>query len=270
MTSVPWTGLTFPLEPVDVLVTETTRGGTARDPGRQRESELVSLLEEVRKTLNRGGSALIPVFALGRMQEMLVVPDEAFRRKAIPKVPVFCSGLGMDLVNHFHEISKNTNRLRFNRKVLKSMGARPLPRKVEPGRPPPMKGIFLVSSGMMVEHTPSYIIASGLIGSDRNSILFVGYCDPDTPGGQLLTNQTGQPFEFEEIDCVEPVRAKIRQFDLSGHADRDELLALARKLSPKTTFLHHGDPHSRTWFANELAEDDMQLIDPEPLITYET
>ena len=262
-------GADLPLKPVDVLVTETTRGGTPRNLGRQRESELVSLLEEVRKTLNRGGSVLIPVFALGRMQEMLVVLDEAFRRKAIPKVPVFCSGLGMDLVNHFHEISKNTNRLRFNRKVLKSMGARPLPRKVEPGQPPPMKGIFLVSSGMMVEHTPSYIIASGLLGSDRNSILFVGYCDPDTPGGQLLTTQTGQLFEFEEIDCVEPVRAKIRQFDLSGHADRDELLALARKLSPKTTFLHHGDPHSRTWFANELARDDMQLIDPEPLITYE-
>ena len=204
------------------------------------------------------------------MQEMLVVLDDAFRRKAIPKVPVFCSGLGMDLVNHFHEISKNTNRLRFNRKVLKSMGARPLPRKVEPGRPPPMKGIFLVSSGMMVEHTPSYVVASGLLGNDRNSILFVGYCDPDTPGGQLLATQPGQPFAFEEIDCVEQVRAKIRQFDLSGHADRDELVALARKLSPKTTFLHHGDPHSRAWFANELSGDDMQLIDPEPLIMYET
>ena len=112
-------------------MTETTRGGTARDPGRQRESELVSLLEEVRKTLNRGGSALIPVFALGRMQEMLVVLDEAFRRKAIPKVPVFCSGLGMDLVNHFHEISQNTNRLRFNRKVLKSEARPSL--KLSPG-----------------------------------------------------------------------------------------------------------------------------------------
>ena len=92
----------------------------------------------------------------------------------------------------------------------------------------------------------------------------------DTPGGQLLATQPGQPFAFEEIDCVEQVRAKIRQFDLSGHADRDELVALARKLSPKTTFLHHGDPHSRAWFANELSGDDMQLIDPEPLITYET
>ena len=88
-----------PLDPVDVLITETTRGSAARDPSRQRENEIVSLLESSRKTLTRGGSVLIPVFALGRMQEMLVILNEAFRRKALPKVPVFCSGLGMDLVN---------------------------------------------------------------------------------------------------------------------------------------------------------------------------
>ena len=74
----------------------------------------------------------MPIFALGRMQEMLVVLDEAFRRKAVSSVPVFCSGLGMDLVNHFHEISGNSNDLHFSRKVLKSLGARPLPRKLIP------------------------------------------------------------------------------------------------------------------------------------------
>ena len=93
---------------------------------------------------------------------MLFVLDEVFRKKAIPKVPVFCSGLGMDLVNHFHEISKNTNRVRFNRRVLKSIGARPLPKKIEPGRKPPMNGIYLVSSGMMVEKYSSAKFASGL------------------------------------------------------------------------------------------------------------
>ena len=111
------------------------------------------------------------------------------------------------------------------------MGARPLPRKLEPGREPPMKGIFLVSSGMMVEHTPSYLLASSLLRDERNSILFVGYCDPDTPGGQLLRSQPGEEFDFEEIDCIEPVRAKIRQFDLSGHADREELVAYAESFT---------------------------------------
>ena len=62
---------------------------------------------------------------------------------------------------------------------------------------------------MMVEHTPSYLLASSLLRDERNSILFVGYCDPDTPGGQLLRSQPGEEFDFEEIDCIEPVRAKF-------------------------------------------------------------
>ena len=259
-----------PLDPVDVLITETTRGSTPRDPSRQRENEIVSLLEETHKTLSRGGSTLIPVFALGRMQEMLVVLDEAFRRKALPKVPVFCSGLGMDLVNHFHEVAKNSDHLHFSRKVLKSMGARPLPRRLEPGRELPMRGIYLVSSGMLVERTPSYMLAPSILKDDRNSILFIGYCDPSTPGGKLLEAQPGQPFEFEAIDWSEQVRAKIRQFDLSGHADREELLALAEKLSPKSIFLHHGDPESRDWFSQALEPLKARLFDPQPLKTYET
>ena len=78
-------GAEIPNEKFDVLITETTRGGTPRDPSRQRESEIVSLLEEIRKTLSRNGSVLIPVFALGRMQEMLVLLDEAFRKNAFPR-----------------------------------------------------------------------------------------------------------------------------------------------------------------------------------------
>jgi Cft2 family RNA processing exonuclease len=259
-----------PLDPVDVLITETTRGSTPRDPSRQRENEMVNLLEETRKTLSKGGSVLIPVFALGRMQEMLVVIDEAFRRKALPKVPVYCSGLGMDLVNHLHEVAKNSDHLHFSRKVLKTMGARPLPRRIEPGRDLPMQGIYLVSSGMLVEHTPSYMLAPSILKDDRNSILFIGYCDPSTPGGKLLEAQPGQPFDFEAIDWSEQVRAKIRQFDLSGHADREELLALAEKLSPKSIFLHHGDPESRDWFSQALKPLNAQLFDPQPLKTYET
>jgi Cft2 family RNA processing exonuclease len=258
------------LDKVDTLVTETTRGLSARNPSRQREAEIVNLLEESRKAISRGGSVLIPVFALGRMQEMLVVIDEAIKRGAIPKVPVFCSGLGMDLVNHFHEISKNTNRIRFNRKVLRSLGARPLPRKLEPGREPPMQGIYLVSSGMLVEQTPSYVMASSMLGDDRNCILFVGYCDPSTPGGKLLESEHGEPFEFEVFNHVEPIRAKIKQFDLSGHADREQLVAYAEKLSPKNIFLHHGDPEAREWFANALQPIGAKIINPEPLQFYET
>lgn len=262
-------GADLPQEPVDILVTETTRGSTATPKNQTRESEIVRLLQQVNSTLNKGGSVLIPVFALGRMQEMLFLIDEAFRRKAIPKVPVFCSGLGMDLVNHFHEISKNTNRVRFNRKILKSMGARPLPKRIEAGSKPPMDGIYLVSSGMMVEHTPSYMLASGMLGDQKNSILFVGYCDPETPGGKLLSSTNGEPFDFKAIDVVQKIKAKICKFDLSGHANRDELISYAKKISPRALILHHGDPVAREWFQETLKEENFSILDPDPLKTYE-
>ena len=175
-------GAQLPRRPVDLLVMETTRGSTERPTGQQREGEIVRMLEDIRKTLSRGGSVLIPVFALGRMQEMLVVLDEARKNKAIPPTPVFCSGLGMDLVNHIHQISQNFDRVHFTRKVLRSLGAQPLPRRLQPGEPIPMRGIYLVSSGMMVENTPSYLLAASMLGDDRNGLFFVGYCDPRHPG----------------------------------------------------------------------------------------
>lgn len=262
-------GANLPKEPVDILVTETTRGSTEIPRNQSRESEIVRMLKTIHSTLAKQGSVLIPVFALGRMQEMLAILDEAFRKKAIPKVPVFCSGLGMDLVNHFHEISKNTNRVRFNRKVLRAIGARPLPKKIEPGRRPPMEGIFLVSSGMMVENTPSYVLASGLLGESKNSILFVGYCDPSTPGGKLLEASRGDTFDFDALDVLQKIEAKVSKFDLSGHANRDELIAYAKKISPRAVILHHGDPEAREWFKQNLENEPFSIYDPEPLKTYD-
>ena len=121
----------------------------------------------------------------------------------------------MDLVNHFHQISKNTSRIRFNRRVLKNLGALPLPKKLEPCDSLSIQGIYLVSSGMLVEHTPSYILASSILGDERSSILFVGYCDPSTPGGKLLESNYDDKFEFEAYNHSEQIKAHIQQFDLS-------------------------------------------------------
>jgi Cft2 family RNA processing exonuclease len=262
-------GAQLPRRPVDLLVMETTRGGAERPAGQQREGEIARLLEDICKALSRGGSVLIPVFALGRMQEMLVVLDEARKNKVLPPTPVFCSGLGMDLVNHIHQISQNFNRVHFKRKVLRSLGAQPLPRRLQPGEPLPMRGIYLVSSGMLVEHTPSYMLASSMLGDDRNGLFFVGYCDPSTPGGQLLETKHGEDFLFDAIDIRQKVQASVHRYDLSGHADRDELLAYAEAVSPRKIILHHGDPDARAWFLQKFKERNLPALDPKPLIEYD-
>jgi Cft2 family RNA processing exonuclease len=119
---------------------------------------------------------------------------------------------------------------------------------------------------MMVENTPSYKVASSLIGRARHAVCFVGYCDPETPGGRLLTTAPGAKFSFGALRYTTPLRARVEKFDLSGHADRGELVAYARARQPRAVVLTHGDPPARAWFAETLRKlpSPPQVLDPEP------
>jgi len=61
----------------------------------------------------------------------------------------------------------------------------------------------------------------------------------------------------------------VQQYDMSGHADREELLAFAESVSPRKIVLHHGDPEARAWFSKMFAERNLPVLDPEPLMEYE-
>ena len=124
----------------------------------------------------------------------------------------------------------------------------------------------------MVEHTPSYKIAASLLPHSNNGLCFVGYCDPDTPGGQLLKSYDEETtFFFDALDYNAPIRASIDQFDLSGHADRDELLEYAEQTQARSIVLTHGDQDARKWFSKELAArlPQAKILDPEPLVSYQ-
>lgn len=262
-------GAALPGEPVDTLVMETTRGATARANG-SRADEMARLLATIREVTAHGGHVLLPVFALGRMQEMLALLHDARARGILPgRLPVYASGLGLDLVDYFDEIARHTGACSFRRRLVRELGVTRLPESHRPGRQGP--AIYLLSSGMMVPGTPSHGIAAALLGEARNAICFVGYCDPDTPGGQLLAARRGEPFVFPEIPKTVELRCRIEKFDLSSHADRDELLAWAAGLTPRAVVLTHGDPPARQWFADALAALPARpkVVDPVPLRTVE-
>ena len=74
------------------------------------------------------------------------------------------------------------------------------------------------------------------------------------------------------LDYETPIKAKIRKFDLSGHAEREELLGFAEKLAPKQIILTHGDPEARAWFQETFKTvlPETTVVDPapnEPVIT---
>ena len=263
-------GAKFPAGHFDTLVTETTRGATERLPERSRSAEMARLVASINDTIHRGGSFLIPVFALGRMQEILSIVHDARRFRRLVECPIYASGLGMDLVDYFDEISRKTKHLQFSRGIVKELKIRPLPRVLHGGEDPKQNALYIISSGMLVERTPSYVLASGLVASAANTIGFVGYCDPDTPGGRLLASKTGDTFLFETSHVKQKIRARIERFELSGHADREELLQFAVQTGARSIVLTHGDPPARAWFAQQLAAaiPAAKVVDPVPLKTY--
>ncbi len=264
-------GAKFPAGHFDTLITETTRGTTERAPGKERVNEFARLITSINDTIQRGGSFLIPVFALGRMQEVLSVIHDARKFGRLVECPICASGLGMDLADYFDEISRKTKHLQFSRGIIKELKIKPTPRKMIAGEDPQQNALYIISSGMMVENTPSYTLASGLIGHARNTIGFVGYCDPETPGGKLLASKPGDTFLFEKAHVRAKLKARVERFELSGHADREELLEFAVQTGARSIVLTHGDPAARAWFAEQLAlqAPKSKVLDPVPLKTYQ-
>lgn len=259
-------GARFPSGHFDTLVMETTRGSTERAPDKDRGTEINRLITSINDTIQRGGSFLIPVFALGRTQELLAVMHDARKFGRLIDCPIYASGLGMDLADYIDQISRKNNEVQFNRSVIKELGIRPTPRKLVPGQDPEQNALYIISSGMLVERTPSYTLASGLLGNARNTIGFVGYCDPDTPGGKLQLTKPGDTFLFETANVKAKIKARIERFELSGHAEREELLEFAVQTDARSLILTHGDPEARKWFETQLAErmPKTKVLDPVP------
>jgi Cft2 family RNA processing exonuclease len=264
-------GAHLPRGPIDTLFLETTRGAKGRESGKTRASEVDRLIDRVAQILEGGGSCLIPVFALGRMQELFKILFEARNFGRLPRTPVYAAGLGMDLCNLFDKIRRRTQLIDFDLSILEKLRVKPPEPNMRPGRDLAKKGIYLVSSGMMVEHTPSYKIAASLLPHPNNGVCFVGYCDPDTPGGQLLASRDEATFFFDALDYNAPIRAGIDRFDLSGHADREELIEYAEQSEARSIVLTHGDSDARNWFMDQLSNrlQNSKVLDPEPGVLYQ-
>lgn len=259
-------GAQFPLKKLDTLVMETTRGATIRSDEKSRSAEIKRFIETINHTLTHGGACLIPIFALGRTQEVLKILEQARGEGVLVNCPIYCSGLGLDLSEYFDEISKKTGLINFRQRVLKHLKVKKIKETLHPGENVKKKGIYLLSSGMVLPHTPSYLAAASMIEHSSNSICFLGYCDSETQGGKILSSAYGSSIAFEDLNYVAQIKARVERFDLSGHADREELVEFAQKVEPRVVLLTHGEPAARNWFKEEipLFLPHTKVIDPEP------
>ena len=221
----------------------------------------------ISRVVRDGGSVLIPAFALGRMQEILCLIKKAKFQKKIPDVPVYVGGLGLDIAEYLVKASAST--FSFNKQAMD--GVKVLRSEIVPGKDFDEKGIYILGSGMLVEHTPSYLAAAAMIDNRANAIFFVGYADVDTPAYKLLRTPNGEQFAFRDLFFVGNVNAKIDKFDLTSHADREEILNFVLEKDPRTVILTHGSYESREWFMDQILDisPKTSVIIPEPSETIE-
>jgi Cft2 family RNA processing exonuclease len=262
-------GARFPeLNEPDLLIMETTRGADERPTDYTRADQENRLAASIRESLEAGGSALIPVFAIGKTQEVLTMLDNFKAEGLIPeKTPIFIGGLSTKMTMIYDSFSGSTRRHRPNFKILRDMDVHTgnkrsrAPIEYKPG------AIYCLSSGMMSEKTTSNIFARGFLQNPVNSLLFVGYAEPSTPAGVIKAASSGEVIRLDgthkiQLNCV------VDEFDFSGHARREELLEFAIKARPKKLLLVHGDPPAVAWFQTKLAEalPETEVIVPQPTV----
>ncbi len=268
-------GAMFPEEPVDTLIIETTRGASPRGEDYCRQAEEARFAETIARTLHRGGSVLIPVFAMGKTQEVLTMLHRFKRRGMIPgRAPVVIGGLSTKMTVIYDKYAEGrTRRSDDDFRILKDMDLKAGSRRRKRAPIIPEAGtIYCLSSGMMTEKTVSNAFArAGFLENRKNSLLFVGYADPDSPAGHIRAAAHGDKIVLDPAHPPVPFRAEMDVFDFSGHATREDLLAYVKKVRPKRTFLVHGDPEASGWFRDRLRKDfpQTEAIIPEPGLSYE-
>jgi Cft2 family RNA processing exonuclease len=249
----------FPTSGIDVLVIETTRGTYERPADYTRKGEKERLASVIRDTFDANGSVLIPVFALGKTQEVMLMLHELHEEGLIPEMPLHIGGLGTKITVLYDHYSTNSRRNYKGFQLLEDVkmllrpekrGRRAGPRQFvyQP------RTIYCLSSGMMTEGTTSNQFAARFIDNPRNSVAFVGYTDPLSPGYKLRHAKAGEKIKLSpDLPAVE-ANARIESFDLSAHATREQIAEYVEKVRPKKLLMVHGEVESQAWFQARFAE----------------
>jgi len=236
----------------DVLLMETTRGARATPEGFSREAEVERLAEAIRRVLKRKGSVLLPTFALGRTQEILGLLALLMRQGRLRRQPVYVGGLGRVFTEIYDLQAHRTHRQHTNLQLNEALELHVLDARQTQNMRLTGGHLFVVTAGMMVEQTPAHDLAVRMLEDERHAIFFVGYADPDTPGGRLKATKPGDTFWFSASAGEVTRRCEVCDFDLTAHANREDLLEFVGQVGARTVLLGHGSDTARQWFAEQI------------------
>jgi cleavage and polyadenylation specificity factor subunit 3 len=246
-------GADLPNIKVDTLILETTYGGTDSSTLLNWTEESLRLAATINKIIIDGGSILIPVFSLGKMQEVLTTIWNLMVKKKIVQTDIYTGGLA-DKISRVYDynryvVGRIDPEFEINDIPQKDLYEVDLAEKFFKN-----PCIVLAPSGMMIEGTASYNLARRWLRQKNSAILTVGYMEENTPGFKFANSKKGDKIQLNETD-EEEVNCIIEQFRFSSHSRREELLAIVKKLKPAKVVLVHGDPVGINWIGASILKE---------------
>jgi Cft2 family RNA processing exonuclease len=256
----------FPESKIDIVIMECTRGDHAKPAGWTRAGEERRLAEAIATAFARRSCVLIPVFALGKTQEILAMLYKFRRERLLPEFPIYIGGLSSKMTDIYDRRAHMSRRQLPRLQLMRE--AAPFILNDETVRDAPLRPerVYVLSSGMMIPKTLSNVLGRRLIENPQHSIFFVGYASPESPAGLLREARSNGEVALDPDRPAQRVRCNIEQFQFSAHATREALIDYAKKLSPGKIVLVHGDPPAVEWMRATLsaALPRSEIIVPAP------
>jgi KH/beta-lactamase-domain protein len=242
---------------LEALFIESTYGGSQdNQPSRQEAED--NLYDVVNRTIERGGKVIIPAFAVGRSQEVMLALEEGIRFEKIPRVKVYLDGmikeataihttypeyLNSDLRTQIFKEGMNP----FLAECFEQVDSPALREKVIDGEP----CVIITTSGML-NGGPVMEYLRGLAPNDKNSLVFVGYQADGTIGRRIQKGWREIPLGRRETIVMNLEIVTVDGF--SGHSDRRQIMRYVSHLNPRPEkiFTIHGDENKTIDLASSI------------------
>ncbi len=233
---------------LEALIMEATYGGPQDQTPSRREAEN-KLINVIKHTTSRNGKVLIPAFSVGRSQEVMLVLEEAIRKKVIDEIPVYLDGMIWEATAIHTTYPEYLNN--DLRNMIFHEGMNPFLSEsftqVEPGmRQEIIDGescVILATSGMLNSGpVMEYLKAIGQ--QENNTLIFVGYQAEGTLGRRIQKGWKEIPVSDNGKTSMMQVNMEAVTVDgFSGHSDRQQLIEYVKRMSPRPEKIitSHGD-----------------------------
>jgi len=234
----------------DLLISESTYATTIRDSKRCRERDF---LKKVHDCVEKGGKVLIPVFALGRAQELCILLETYWERMNL-KVPIFFStGLTEKANNYYKMFITWTNEKIRKTFVEKNMfdfrHIKPFDRSYIQN-PGPM--VVLATPGML-HGGLSLQIFEEWCTNELNMIIMPGYCTAGTVGHKILNGQ--RKLDFKKGKPPVEVKMSVQYMSFSAHADAKGIMQLISYCEPRNVMLVHGEAAKMEFLKQKIRQE---------------